>query len=538
MHLNSQSRPAFLRLLTSVLCGMLFLLLSACSAGTESRYGGMTAEEIVSRLTLEQKASQMVQPACYNINDDEMQALCYGSILSQGAHLDAAGWRKYTASFQRAALRSEAGIPYIYGQDDVHGVNYCLGAVYFPHNIGLGAANDEELMYRIGSITADEAKLCHMLWNFAPCVAQSADPRWGRTYESYGSDLETIIKLSTAYSRGLLEGGLVVCPKHFFGDGNTSFGTGESRDLARLIDRGNATLSDEEIEQLLSVYQAQIDAGVQTVMISFSSLNGVKMHENKAYIDLLKNEMGFQGFIVSDWEAVSQTSPSNYYDQVVAVVNAGVDMLMEADHFREARAVIINAVKTGRISEKRIDDAVTRIIRVKMNAGVLEDPLCENLVTAQQATGSAEYRAVAEEAVEKSLVLLKNEGNILPLKKAPVSTFSARRRTMTRPSAADGPLGGTQARSGASPASLPFRKVFCKKRKSMGFGSLPIQPRQTRRTSCCWWSVKKPMRNGTAIQRTWICAEPWDCPETKAPCKRRKAWESRLSPASWPGAMC
>ena len=414
--MSDSGKRGRIRFMTGILSVILCLLLCVWGAGAEPWYAGMTAEEIVSHLSLEQKAAQMVQPACYNINADEMQYACYGSILSQGAHLYDDEWREFTAMFQRAALDSETGIPYIYGQDDVHGVNYCVGAVYFPHNIGLGAANDEELMYRIGKITADEAKLCHMLWNFAPVVAQSADPRWGRTYESYGSDIDTIKKLSTAYTRGLLEEGMVVCPKHFFGDGNVSFGTGESRDQPRLLDRGDAQLSEEQIAELLSVYQAQIDAGAQTIMISFSSLNGVKMHENKQYIDLLKNKMGFRGMIVSDWEAVSQTSPADYIDQVAAVVNAGVDMLMEADHFREARACIISAVEFGRIPEARIDDAVRRIIQMKMDAGVLDDPLGENLKTAQQAVGSDEYRKVAEEAVEKSLVLLKNEGNVLPLK--------------------------------------------------------------------------------------------------------------------------
>lgn len=405
----------FRRLASAVLAFCLLLCMPAM-VGAESRYAGMTAEEITAQLTLEQKASQMVQPACYNLSVLEMQHLCYGSILSQGESLNASGWRNFTAQFQQAALESEAGIPYIYGQDDVHGVNYCAGAVYFPQNIGLGAADDEDLMYRIGKITADEAKLCHMLWNFAPCVAQSADLRWGRTYESYGSDIETIKKLSTAYTRGLTENGLVACPKHFFGDGNVTYGTGECSDQFRLIDRGDASLSEEEIRELISVYEAQIDAGAKTVMISFSSLNGVKMHENKQYIDLLKDKLGPNGFIVSDWEAVSQTSSASYMEQVITVVNSGVDMLMEAEHFREARAVIIAAVKAGVIQEERIDDAVRRIIQVKMDAGVLEDPFCEMIETEQEETGSDAYRAVAEEAVEKSLVLLKNEGNALPLK--------------------------------------------------------------------------------------------------------------------------
>ena len=405
-----------LKKMTAVMIWMTCLFVFLSSALSEKNYAGMTAEEITAQLTLEQKASQMVQPACYNIDAFEMKRMCYGSILSQGEHLSDSEWQEYTAWFQQGAMESEAALPYIYGQDDVHGVNYCVGAVYFPQNIGLGAADDEELMYRIGQITADEAKICHMLWNFAPVVAQSVDPRWGRTYECYGADLERIKRLSTAYTRGLVENGIVACPKHFFGDGNVVFGTGESKDQPRLIDRGNAVLTDDEIEALLSVYRAQIEAGAQTVMVSFSSLNGVKMHENKKYIDWLKNEIGFNGFVVSDWEAVSQTSPENYVDQVIAVVNAGVDMLMEADHFREARVSIVNAVKGGLISEERVNDAVRRIIQVKMDAGILEDPFCEKLVTVQQRTGSEAYRAVAEEAVEKSLVLLKNDNNILPLK--------------------------------------------------------------------------------------------------------------------------
>lgn len=252
----------------------------------------MSPEEIVAGLSLEQKAAQMVMPAVYNISPDEMKANGYGSILSTVGSIDAASWRNVVDTYQDAALLSDAGIPYIYGQDDVHGVNYCLDAVYFPHNIGQGAADDEELAYQVGLVTADEAKLCHMLWNYSPCIAQSVDPRWGRTYESYGSNLETITRLSTAYTRGLLDGGLVVCAKHYFADGNVGYGTGEKGGTEMLIDRGDARLSGDEIRELLKVYQAQIDAGVQTIMISHSSVNGVKMHENKEYIMKLKEEMG------------------------------------------------------------------------------------------------------------------------------------------------------------------------------------------------------------------------------------------------------
>ena len=255
-----------------------------------------------------------------------------------------------------------------------------------------------------------------MLWNYSPCIAQSADPRWGRTYESYGSDLETITKLSTAYTKGLIDGGLVVCAKHFFADGNAEYGTGEKGDTEMLIDRGDARLTDSEIKELLKVYQAQIDAGVQTIMISHSSLNGVKMHENKEYIMKLKKEMGFEGFIVSDWESVQHISGSSYREQVVTSINAGIDMLMEVERFDEAKQIIVDAVKSGEISEERMDDAVTRIIKVKKEEGLFEDPFLEKAETVQKETGSLEYRKVAEKLVEESLVLLKNDSDVLPLK--------------------------------------------------------------------------------------------------------------------------
>ncbi|MBQ9894701.1 MAG: glycoside hydrolase family 3 protein [Ruminococcus sp.] len=380
------------------------------------KYSAMTPEEIVGELTLEQKAAQMVQPAIYNVTEDDMRKYDYGSILSTAGCVDTSTWRATVDGYQNSAIVSDAGIPYIYGQDDVHGVNYCRNAVYFPHNIGQGAANDEELAYQVGLITADEAKLCHMIWNFSPVVAQSVDPRWGRTYESYGSDLETITKLSTAYTKGLLDGGLIACTKHFFADGNVVYGTGEQGAIKMLIDRGDAQLSDEEIAEQLKVYQAQIDAGVQTIMISHSSLNGVKMHENKEYIMKLKDEMGFEGFIVSDWGSVGNITGSTYKEKVIKSVNAGIDMLMETDKFEEAKQIIIEAVENGEISEERVNDAVTRIIKVKKEAGIFDDPLFENLETKQEESGSLEYRKVAEKLVEESLVLLKNENDVLPLK--------------------------------------------------------------------------------------------------------------------------
>ena len=380
-------------------------------------YKNLTAEEIVSKLSLDEKAAQMVMPQLGRISDEQMHEHCYGAVLSKIDTLDYLGWQGVVDSLQTDAVTSDAGIPMIYGQDDVHGVNYALNTVIFPHNIGMGAANDKELMYKVGQITGEEALMCHMIWNYSPCVAQSEDPRWGRTYESYGADLDIIKNLSTEYTKGLLDAGMIVCAKHFFGDGNVEYGTGEKTMLDMIIDRGNATLSDEEIDDLLSVYQALIDTGAQSFMASHSSLNGTKMHENAKYLQYLKNDMGFDGFVCGDWNSVQNTSPETYYDQVVTSVNAGIDLLMEVDDFEEVRGYIVKAVSNGDISEDRVNDAATRIIRVKLEAGVFDDPFFENLKTKESEPGSKEYREVAEKLVEESLVLLKNNNNVLPLQK-------------------------------------------------------------------------------------------------------------------------
>lgn len=375
-----------------------------------------TPEEIVASMTLEQKVAQMLQPGVYNISTTAMEKYGYGSVLSQSSYMDitAAGWKRTVLSYQKAALASPGGIPFIYGTDAVHGVNYCLGSVIFPHNIGIGAANDEELAYKMGQIVADEMKHTGMLWNFAPCVAVATEPRWGRTYESYSSNPDIVSKLGVAYSKGLIDGGVLPCAKHFFGDGNVGYGTGEGDFL---IDRGDAALDQSQIDALLGVYQELIDAGVKSIMISHSSLNGVKMHENAHYInDVLKGEMGFDGFVVSDWESIHNISVQGLKNQVVAAINSGIDMLMEPDSFSDTYKCMLEAVNEGLISQERIDDAVTRIIRVKMALGLFDDPMQENLKTTYPDVGSDEARDIARQLVEKSLVLLKNDGDILPLK--------------------------------------------------------------------------------------------------------------------------
>ena len=372
-----------------------------------------TPEQLIAKMTPRQKAYQMVQEASYNATTLTMRQNCYGSLLSQKSAYSRSGWLSLTDGFQKEALASEAGIPYLFGNDDVHGVNYCLNAVIFPHNIGIGAADDPELTREMGKAVADEALLCHMPWNFAPCVARSVDLRWGRTYESYGADLERIARLGCAYIEGLTEGGAIACAKHFFGDGDVAYGTGESY---RQIDRGDSALSEVEIEAEMDVYRRLIKSGALTVMVSHSSLNGTKMHENGKYLLQLKEETGFRGFFVGDWNSVQNISGNSYREKVIKAVNSGVDMLMEVDYADEVAGFIVGAMETGEISEDRVNDAVTRILYVKQQAGLLTDPYFTGRQTAQEDVGSPEYRAIAEKLVEKSLVLLKNEDALLPLR--------------------------------------------------------------------------------------------------------------------------
>lgn len=375
------------------------------------------ADAITARLTLEQKAAQMVQGAVYYVNNLEMKQYAFGSVLAEYAQLDrtASGWKKTVLGLQQSALNSAAAIPYLYGTDAVHGNIKCLGTVVFPHNIGIGAANDEALTYEMGKAVADEMKLSGMLWNFGPCVAVAAEPRWGRTYESYSSDYGLVATLGAAFAKGQLDGGVMPCAKHFLGDGSIAYGTGEGE---YLIDRGDAKLTTAELDEQLDVYKALIDAGVKTVMVSHSSVNGVKMHMHKELItDVLKGELGFDGFVVSDWESIHNIPGASLKEQVITAVNAGIDMLMEPEKYKDCMAYIIEAVNEGSISQQRVDDAVTRIISVKQQLGLFEDPMQKNLVTAQQDVGSEQYRALARQLVEKSLVLLKNDGDVLPIQK-------------------------------------------------------------------------------------------------------------------------
>lgn len=371
-------------------------------------YAEMTPEEICATLTLEQKAAQMMQPTINNALPSDMVDTDYGSVLGR---IDdwpmptAEEWKDIVNDYQQYAMESDAQIPFIYGNDSVHGVNFASGCVIFPHNINVGAANDITLTEKYGKVVGSDIAHTGMLLNFAPCVATANDPRWGRTYESYSSDSKRVIDMSTAYTKGLLSEGIIVCPKHFFGDGMTSYNTGEDP-LIMLLDRGNAELTEAQIQEQLRIYQALIDEGVQVIMLSHSSLNGTKMHENAKYITYLKEDMGFKGIVLTDWDSIMNCSGSSYKENIILGVNAGIDMFMTSTEHEAALQYIIDGVNEGKISEDRINDAVTRIIRVKKEAGLFDDPYLEDLEPSYS-FGSKQSHSVARELAAESYVPLK-----------------------------------------------------------------------------------------------------------------------------------
>ena len=370
----------------------------------------MTPEEICAQLTLEQKASQMVQGQLISLSTNDMGDNCYGSVFSTRSNVPATNydnWMNVVRGYQRQALQSDAGIPYIYGNDSVHGVNTAGNSILYPHNINIGAANDPELTYEYGKLVASDMLHTGMIWNFAPCIATSQDPRWGRTYESISSEIDRTAALATEYVRGQIDGGVVVCAKHFFADGNVAWGTGEaSEGINRMIDRGNAILTEEQIVSLFELYHQLVEAGAQTIMISHSAVNGIKMHENEELIMRFRDEYDFDGMIVSDYNSIHNCSGDSLYDNVVLAINAGIDMLMEPDAFEDCRDYIVQAVGNGDITEDRVNEAVTRIIRMKMDAGLFDDPMLEN-ITPEYEWYSDYGRQVARTLAAESLVPIK-----------------------------------------------------------------------------------------------------------------------------------
>ena len=378
---------------------------------------------IVAGMSLEQKIGQMTQADIRYVTPDEVRQFNIGTILNGGGAWpgmnkasSAADWAKLADDYAKAALASDmkVKIPLIWGIDAVHGNNNVRGATLYPHNIGLGAAHDPQLVYRIGRATAKAVRATGIGWAFAPTVAVVQNQRWGRAYESYSSDPALVAAYGKALVKGLQgtltgDGDVLASVKHFAGDGGTFNGVdqGENRASARDYARTHG-----------AGYYSTLDADVQTVMISYNSwtMGGIhafgKMHGNKAMVTgVLKDKLKFDGLVVSDWNAIEQVEGCTV-DHCAAAINAGVDVFMVPEKWKGFIANTLADVREGRVSEARIDDAVTRILRVKLRQGLFDRPIATS-----KFTGSDEAladRPLAQEAVRKSAVLLKNDG-ALPL---------------------------------------------------------------------------------------------------------------------------
>ena len=386
------------------------------------------AEGLLAQMTLREKIGQITQVEKNSLTPDEAREHAIGSVLSGGGGYPAsntpAAWLEMVNGYQRAARDTRLGIPLLYGVDAVHGHNNLRGATIFPHNIGLGAARDPELVERVARATADEMTATGVQWNFAPTLAVPHDLRWGRTYEGYGQETELVARLGEAYVRGLqsTQPPVAATAKHFIGDGATAFGTSTyvNENYHYLLDQGNMMLDEASLRtRLLPPYLAALEAGALTVMASFNSWNGLKLHAHRYLLtDLLKGELGFGGFVVSDWQAVDQVAV-DYDEAVVLALNAGVDMVMVPFDYLRFIAAATRAVEGGAVPMERLDDAVTRILRVKQALGLFERPVVAGDLAA---VGRAPHRVLAREAVRRSLVLLKNEG-ALPIRRDVATVF-------------------------------------------------------------------------------------------------------------------
>ncbi|WP_295931339.1 exo 1,3/1,4-beta-D-glucan glucohydrolase [uncultured Xanthomonas sp.] len=385
--------------------------------------------KLMAQMSVEQKVGQTVQGDIGSMTPEDARKYHIGSVLAggnsdPGGKYDAspAQWLALADAYYTASMQTDGAgpaIPIIFGIDAVHGQSNIVGATLFPHNIGLGATRDPELMRKIGEITAAETRTTGMEWTFAPTVAVPQDDRWGRTYEGYSESPEVVASFAGKVVEGLqgvpgmpgfLDGSHVISSvKHFLGDGGTTDGK----------DQGDTRISEQQLRDIHGAgYPPAIAAGAQTVMASFNSVNGVKMHGNTVMLtDVLKGQMHFGGFVVGDWNGHAQV-PGCRKDDCPAAFNAGVDMLMAPDSWKGVYENALKAVKSGQIPMARLDDAVRRILRVKLRLGLFEagKPSQRPLGGKFELLGAPEHRAVARQAVRESLVLLKNQGQLLPLK--------------------------------------------------------------------------------------------------------------------------
>jgi beta-glucosidase len=390
-------------------------------------------DALLARMTLDEKIGQMTQAEQSALGDsDDVETLFLGSVLSGGNSDPKTNsfedWRAVYERYQAQARKTRLRLPILYGIDAVHGHSNVLGAVIFPHNIGLGATRDAALVESVSRATAVEVRATGIQWTFAPCVAVPRDERWGRTYEGFAEEPQLVAELGAAAVRGLQGAdpsaptSVLACVKHFAGDGGTIWGTGRldpATGRRNPLDRGDVRLSEEDLKRIhMAGYRTAIDAGAMTIMPSYNSWNGEKASGSKHLLtDILKGELGFDGFLISDYNAIEEL-PGAYRDQVRASVLAGMDMFMVPARYREFVTALKSLVADRSVPMARIDDAVRRILRVKVALGLLKpgySPLADR--TLASTFGSAEHRALARRAVQSSLVLLKNEKLALPLAK-------------------------------------------------------------------------------------------------------------------------
>ena len=383
-------------------------------------------EDLIARMTLDEKIGQMTQAAVDFAKPADVRNAQLGSVLSGGDEVPvpatAENWATLYDDLQRAALSTRLGIPILFGIDAVHGHDYVYGATIFPHNIGLGATRDQSLVERIGHATAVEMAATGMDWTYSPCVAVTRDNHWGRVYESFG-EVPELPTMMTSLISGLQgtrlsdSTSIMATAKHYIGDGGTNGGVNE----------GEMSVSEPELRALyLPPYQEAVRRNVSAVMISYSSWNGVKAHANRYLIsDVLKSELGFQGIVMTDWDGIERLDGSYGYSayDVRTSINAGIDLVMAVKDYYWFAQLVRQEVANGGISIDRINDATRRILRKKFEKGVFEQPFADRSLLAQ--VGSAEHRALAREAVQKSQVVLKNEGGILPLRRDSARIFVA-----------------------------------------------------------------------------------------------------------------
>lgn len=388
-------------------------------------------ESLIQKMTLAEKIGQMTQPEKNSVPPEDVTKYFLGSVLSGGGGNPVPNtpenWAAMVRIYEEAALKTRLAIPLIYGVDAVHGHNNMHGAVIFPHNIGLGATGDADLIRRAGAVTAAELLASNIHYDFAPAVSVPQDIRWGRSFEGFSEETAPVTKFSTAFMQGLQDGEnrVLACIKHYVGDGATSWGTPLTYDWlggnfqapgdGYKLDQGDSLVDEATLRAIhLPPYKAAIEAGALSVMVSFSSWQGLKMHAHRYLLtDVLKNEFGFEGFVISDWMGVSQIDPS-YVVSVATSINAGVDMVMVPYDYKTFITTLTNLVESGDVTMARIDDAVRRILRVKAWVGLFEAPFGREDLLSK--VGSDDHRQVAREAVQKSQVLLKNDG-VLPLSK-------------------------------------------------------------------------------------------------------------------------